>query len=87
LTKKRIDPIAAGVESVKIVTPDGWHRGKDLLVCAVVEVNGATGITPLPGDHTTRAKVRMRIEQDDPPPSDTAYADPAPRGGGWDFCD
>jgi Flp pilus assembly protein TadG len=86
LTKARIDPIAGGAESVKVVAPRGWQRKQNLTVCAVVAVNGVTGLTPLPNGGTTRAKVTMRIEQDDPAPAETSYTDPlAP--GEWDFCD
>lgn len=87
LTKNQTDAIAGGTEYVKVLSPDPWRRGDSVTVCAVVEVAGVTGFTPLPDGSRTRAKITMRIEQDQPRPSAAVanYEDPLPLGG-WDFC-
>ncbi|MGZ4595490.1 MAG: TadE family protein [Actinomycetes bacterium] len=93
LVKDRIDPIAGGEEFVKIQVVDpvtrasaAWGRGKDLVVCAVVRVNGVTGYVPLPGASTTRSRVSMRIEQASQTSIANNYEDAAAPPGGWDFC-
>jgi Flp pilus assembly protein TadG len=88
LTKNQTDAIAGGTEYVKVVSSDPWKNGGSVTVCAVVQVAGVTGFTPLPNGSTTRAKITMRIEQDQPQPSAAVAnyaADPVPPGG-WGFC-
>ena len=86
LTKDRIEPVAGGDEYVRILVPDGWARGNDLVVCATVVVDGVTGLSPMPDGGTTHARVVMRIEQDSPPfPAGQYTADGSPPGG-WGFC-
>jgi hypothetical protein len=93
LVKQRIQPTAAGAEYVQIrvvdpVTrlPAAWKRGNDLLVCAVVKVDGVTGYVPLPDGDTTRASISMRIEQEPDTTAENSWDnDPLPPGG-WGFC-
>jgi TadE-like protein len=47
---------------VKVSMPQGWVVDKDLVVCVAVVENGLTGFTPMPNNHTVRARLQVRIE-------------------------
>ena len=71
--------------------PQGWARGKPLLVCVIVKEEGVTGITPLPSDRMIRAKAELAIEVDLPAltPSPTTLGSSAltgPAGTDWSWC-
>ena len=79
-----------GPTYVYVNAPQGWARGKPLVVCAMVQENGLTGITPLPGK-MVRAKAEMAIEVDTPVLTSSATAagsagDTAPSGTNWSWC-
>lgn len=93
LVRVEAAPVAGGDTYVKInvirnpPNPNRWSLGNDLRVCVIVAVDGITGLTPLPAGGTTRARVTMRIEQDDPPRPGGSFQDPLPSGvGDWSFC-
>ncbi len=79
-----------GPASVWVNAPQGWARGKPLVVCAMVQENGLTGVTPLPG-RILRAKAEMAIEVDTPvltssPTAGGSAGDSAPSGTDWSWC-
>jgi hypothetical protein len=81
-----------GAKRVKLVVVQrpnidpGWHRGNMLLICAKVETDGVTDLTPLPGGGVISARISMRIEQDDAPPSDAGVGFADPPSTEWADC-
>jgi Flp pilus assembly protein TadG len=81
----------AGSAWARVVVPEAWEKRKPLLVCAMVQETGVTGITPLPNDGIIRSKTFMSIEVDSSVPAgaDTAGASavwpasPAPADWAW----
>jgi Flp pilus assembly protein TadG len=90
-TKEKVGAVG-GPTYAMVKVPQGWARGKPLLVCAMVKENGVTGVTPLPSGRLVRAKAELAIEVDTPVPSGasaTAAAsasDTAPAGADWAWC-
>jgi len=85
VAEKRSD-IVGGDMWVKVVAEDGdWTEGNSLTVCALVEVTGTTGVTPLPNDRLVRSRAVSRIEVTDPS-SDYTDPDPLPTGATWAWC-
>jgi Flp pilus assembly protein TadG len=79
-----------GPSYVYVNAPQGWARGKPLVVCAMVKENGLTGVTPLPAK-ILRAKAEMAIEVDTPVLTATATTagasgDTPPTGTSWSWC-
>lgn len=72
-----------GPTYVKVSTPDGWARGKPLVVCAVVASNGGVGLLPLPHGGFVTSITQMSIEQDDTTPTGFPAADSLPAGATW----
>lgn len=68
VTRAEIDPIAGtAFASAKIEEPDGtptneWVVGNYLVVCAVVQTGGLTGLVPLPSGGEVSSRIVMRIE-------------------------
>jgi hypothetical protein len=88
LVKQEVGSVS-GPTYVKVVTPTaGWSRGQSLKVCAMIKVNAATGLVPIPNDRLIRAKTEMSIENDAPPlPTGIpATADTLPTGASWAWC-
>lgn len=81
----QIDAVT-GPTAVKVVAPSGWVKGKPLIVCAVVESDGAIGLLPMPDGGFITTKTAMSIEADDPVPSGASSADPDPSGANWAWC-
>jgi TadE-like protein len=75
-----------GVASVHILTPDGWVRGHQVVVCAWVKSTNLTGFVPLPAGGIIKSKTSMSIESvPTPAPSPTSYtADPPPPSETWE---
>jgi len=46
----------------KVFAPDGWVKGKSIVVCGMVKAEGATGFFPLPDDGFVSSSTRMSIE-------------------------
>jgi hypothetical protein len=65
---------------VHILTPDGWVRGHQVVVCAWVKSTNFTGFVPLPAGGIIKSKTTMSIESvPTPAPTPTSYtADPGP---------
>ena len=62
-----------------------WRKGADLLVCAMVKVNGLTGLTPMPNGGILSAKVHKRVETKDAAPA-SPHVDTPPPGATWAWC-
>jgi Flp pilus assembly protein TadG len=70
-----------------VKAPQGWTRGKPLVVCAMVQENGLTGVTPLPG-RMVRAKAELAIEVVDIPVTTTTpgYSPAGAASMDWSWC-
>lgn len=75
-----------GDPAVKVVAPEGWLRGKPLIVCSQLKVGVGTGIIPLPNDRVIRSKVEMAIENATPAPTFAGGEETAPAGSNWTWC-
>lgn len=84
-TKQLIDPLTGPI-AVKISAPQGWAKGKPLIVCAMVKSNGAVGLLPMPDSGFITTKTQMSIEQDSPAVTPTSSADAALPGANWNWC-
>ena len=84
-TKELIDPLTGPI-AVKIHAPQGWTKGKPLIVCAMVRSNGAVGLLPMPNDGLITSKTQMSIEQDIPAVTPTTSADAALTNANWNWC-
>lgn len=67
----------------RVSAPNGWTRGEPLVVCAVVDSDGAIGLVPMPGGGFISSKTQMSIEQDETAPTGFPQADPLPAGAAW----
>lgn len=86
-TKEMVDAISGPI-AVKIEAPDGWQRGRPLVVCAMVQSQRA-GYLPMPDDGLITSKTQMSIEVEGeapPTPTELAVEDPALSGADWSWC-
>jgi hypothetical protein len=84
-TKQQVSAIG-GAAYAMAKAPQGWARGKPLLVCAMVKEHAVTGVTPLPAGRMIRAKAELAIEVDTPVPAATSASDAPPAGADWSWC-
>lgn len=90
-TREQVGAIT-GTTYAKVSVPNGWTKGEPLVVCAMVRVDGVTGLTPFPNDRMIRSRTQMSIEVDFPVPAGasataaTSYADTPPSGQTWGWC-
>lgn len=75
-----------GDPAVKVMVPEGWERGKPLVVCSQMEVAAGTGIIPLPNDRIIRSQVEMAIENNNPAQVFAGGEESAPAGASWTWC-
>lgn len=75
-----------GDPAVKVWAPEGWLRGKPLVVCSQLKVGVGTGIIPLPNDRIIQSEVEMAIENASPAPVFTGGEETAPAGANWTWC-
>jgi len=75
-----------GVASLRILTPDGWVRGHQVVVCAMVRSTNFTGFVPLPAGGIIKSKTTMSIESVTPAPSPASYTADASPTGDWTWC-
>ena len=76
----------AGDPAVMVSAPEGWVRGKPLIVCSQMKAGAGTGVVPLPNDRIIRAEVEMAIEQAAPGTSFVGGSETPPAGANWDWC-
>lgn len=83
---------AGGTTYAMVKAPQGWARGKPLLVCAMVKETAVTGVTPLPNDRMVMAKAELAIEVDTTVPTGasatvaSSASDTPPTGVTWNWC-
>lgn len=75
-----------GPTYVKIAFPDGWVRGRPLVVCGMVRADALVGFVPLPSDRLIKSKTELSIEVTTPSPPVTGIEDALPSGGSWSWC-
>ncbi len=89
VTKEQIDAVT-GDPQVKVMAPStgGWVKGNRLVVCAVIESDGAIGLLPMPNDGFITTKTEMSIEKTDAtlPAGFGTSADADPSGDNWSWC-
>ncbi len=77
-----------------LLTPTGWVRGQELVVCGMIRADRLPGLVPLPGDRMIRWSSRMSIETATPAqaanPASTASEkggeEKPPPGMDWNWC-
>jgi hypothetical protein len=82
--QERIGGIS-GNPAIMVDAPEGWARGKPLIVCSQL-VAGGTGVVPLPNDRIVRSEVEMAIEIAAPSTPFSGGAEAPPAGGSWEWC-
>ena len=75
-----------GTSYVKVRLPNGWTKGKSLIVCEMVKTEGVTGLTPLPGSGIVTSKVEMSIEKATVGQVETGGEQSPPSGASWSWC-
>lgn len=86
-TKGLVDAITGPI-AVKVEAPQGWQRGRPLVVCAMVQ-SQAIGILPMPNDGLITSKTEMSIEVEGaspPTPASLTAEDSALAGADWSWC-
>jgi Flp pilus assembly protein TadG len=78
--------VVAGTPYLKIKVPNGWVKGKPLVVCEMVQTNGLTGIVPLPSGGVVTSKVEMSIEKVTAGQVETGGEQTPPSGQDWSWC-
>lgn len=67
---------------VKVYAPDGWVKGKQLIVCTQVKEKSITGFVPFP-TKPLQTRTIMSIEQASPAPTNYNATEAFPAGGDW----
>jgi hypothetical protein len=75
-----------GTPYVKIKLPDGWTKGKSLIVCEMVKTTGLTGLTPMPSHGIVSSKVEMSIEKATVGQVESGGEQTPPSGASWSWC-
>jgi TadE-like protein len=75
-----------GTPYVKIELPNGWTKGKPLIVCEMVKTAGLTGLTPMPSSGLVTSKVQMSIEQATVGQVESGGEQAPPAGASWSWC-
>jgi Flp pilus assembly protein TadG len=84
-TEDLIDAITGPV-AVKVHAPGGWDKAKPLVVCAMVQSDGAIGLLPMPNDGLITSKTQMSIEVATPAPTALVAEDSPLAGADWSWC-
>lgn len=71
---------------VKVLLPDGWVRGKSLVVCTIIKSNRIPSMLPLPDHGVVTSSSRMAIEVATPGQVETAGYETPPSGTDWSWC-
>ncbi|MGH8891915.1 MAG: TadE family protein [Actinomycetes bacterium] len=78
--------VVTGTPYVKIKLPDGWVKGKSLVVCEMVQSSGLTGVTPMPDGGVVTSKVEMSIEKATTGQVESGGEQTPPAGASWSWC-
>lgn len=76
----------AGDPAVMVSAPQGWERGRPLVVCSQLRAGVVGGIVPLPNDRIIRSQVEMSIEVATPGTSFSGGSESPPAGADWSWC-
>lgn len=71
---------------VKVLLPDGWVRGKSLVVCTIIKSDRIPSMLPLPDHGVVTARSRMAIEVAAPGQVETGGYETPPSGTDWSWC-
>ncbi|HET7387904.1 MAG TPA: TadE/TadG family type IV pilus assembly protein [Nocardioidaceae bacterium] len=71
---------------VKVLLPDGWQRGREVVVCAMIDATRLPGLVPLPHGGLIMSETRMSIEVATPGQSETGGEEVLPPGADWSWC-
>jgi len=86
-TRHEITPLTGQAYARVVVPPTGWVRGTPLVVCGMVQMDGLTGLAPLPSAGVVRSATHMSIENTTGAPIGAgSYGDAAPSGADWSWC-
>ena len=87
-TTKASTELTLGSPVVKVVAPDGWVQGKQLLVCVQTKETSLTGFVPFPASGIITTKSTLSIEEALPaiPAPGVDSQETAPTGGNWSWC-
>jgi hypothetical protein len=77
----------AGDPAIRVSAPEGWVRGKPLVVCSQMKAGAGTGLVPLPNDRIIRTEVQMAIEHAPPGTAFVGGSESPPAGANWDWCE
>jgi hypothetical protein len=75
-----------GDPAIMVSAPEGWVRGKPLIVCSQMAAGITGGIVPLPNNRIIRSEVEMSIELTKPATAFSGGAETAPAGSDWSWC-
>jgi hypothetical protein len=75
-----------GDPAIMVAAPEGWARGKPLVVCSQMKAGITGGIVPLPNDQIIRTEVEMAIELTPPSTTMTQGSETPPAGADWSWC-
>lgn len=84
-TVKAATDLTIGSAAVKVVAPDGWVQGKQLIVCVQSKETSLTGYVPFPATGIIKTKTLMSIEEAGTV-IDPNIEENAPNGGNWTWC-
>lgn len=89
VVNSRVDGILSGDPVTRVYSPPNgtdWQEGDPLIVCAVLQEDGLTGLAPLPDDGFLRSHVIMRVEVEQPSPDGDSVRPADPTGDNWAWC-
>jgi hypothetical protein len=75
-----------GDPAIMVSAPEGWARGKPLLVCSQMKSGITGGIVPLPNNRIIRSEVEMSIELTTPGTQFSGGSETPPTGADWSWC-
>lgn len=84
-TKKATD-LTIGSAVVKVLAPNGWVQGSQLLVCVQSKEKSLTGYVPFPSTGIIKTKTVMSIEDGTAITGFDKEEDATPIGGNWSWC-
>ena len=85
-TTKKATDLTIGSAAVKVLAPDGWVQGKQLIVCTQSKEKSLTGYVPFPATGIIKTKTAMSIEEVAPTVTNFNVEEAAPSGGDWAWC-
>jgi hypothetical protein len=75
-----------GDPAIMVSAPEGYSRGKPLIVCSQMKSGITGGIVPLPNNRIIQSEVEMSIELATPGTEFSGGAESPPAGADWSWC-